>query len=74
MARKGEAIYKRKDGRYEARFIKGYTNGKADYIFVYGKTYMEAKKKRQQTIRVFNTFKLQNSNKVFNILVFSVNF
>lgn len=61
MARKGEAIYKRKDGRYEARFIKGYTNGKADYIFVYGKTYMEAKKKRQQTIE---NYKLKtNSNK-----------
>ena len=41
MARKGEAIYKRKDGRYEARFIKGYSNGKADYIYVYGKSYME---------------------------------
>ena len=64
MARKGEAIYKRKDGRYEARFIKGYTNGKADYIFVYGKTYMDAKKKRQQKIE---TYKLKRNKNLNNI-------
>lgn len=63
MARKGEAIYKRKDGRYEARFIKGYTNGKANYVFVYGNTYMEAKKKRQRTIE---TYKLKTDNNKIN--------
>ena len=44
--RKGENIFKRKDGRWEARYIKGYEpSGKAKYGFCYGKTYSEAKGK-----------------------------
>ncbi len=44
--RKGENIFKRKDGRWEARYIKGYElSGKAKYGFCYGKTYKEAKDK-----------------------------
>lgn len=32
MARKGENIYKRKDGRYEGRYIKGYgANGETRF-------------------------------------------
>lgn len=43
---KGENIFKRKDGRWEARYIKGYElSGKAHYGFCYGKTYREAKNK-----------------------------
>ena len=35
MARKGENITKRKDGRWEARVIKGYDlNGKAKYQYI----------------------------------------
>lgn len=46
MPRRGENIYKRKDGRWEGRFIKGrQTNGKAMYSYVYGKTYSEVKQK-----------------------------
>ena len=46
MAKHGENIYKRKDGRWEARVIKGYdVNGKALYSYVYGRTYREAKEK-----------------------------
>lgn len=46
MARKGENIFKRKDGRWEARYIKGYElSGKIRYGFCYGKTYKEAKDK-----------------------------
>ncbi len=46
MARKGENIFKRKDGRWEARYIKGYElSGKIKYGFCYGKTYKEAKEK-----------------------------
>ncbi len=41
--RKGENIFKRKDGRWEARYIKGYD--KAKYGFCYGKSYKEAKEK-----------------------------
>ena len=43
---KGENIFKRKDGRWEARYIKGHElSGKIRYGFCYGKTYREAKEK-----------------------------
>ena len=46
MSKKGENIYKRKDGRWEARYIKGCsTEGKTVYGYCYGKTYREAKGK-----------------------------
>lgn len=46
MARTGENIYKRKDGRYEGRYIKGYdVDGKAQWGYIYGKTYSETKDK-----------------------------
>ena len=46
MARRGENIYKRKDNRWEARYIKGYRiDGTAKYGYCYGKTYREAKQK-----------------------------
>lgn len=45
MAR-GENVFHRKDGRYEARYIKGRRpDGKPFYGFCYGKTYEEAKGK-----------------------------
>lgn len=45
MPRRGENIYKRKDGRWEARYIKGYINKKTKYGYVYAKTYKEVKEK-----------------------------
>ena len=46
MSRKGENIYKRKDGRWEGRFIVSrMEGGKARYQSVYGKTYLETKEK-----------------------------
>lgn len=46
MSKKGENIYKRKDKRWEARYIKGYTpSGTARYGYCYAKTYREAKEK-----------------------------
>lgn len=43
---KGENIFKRKDGRWEARYVKGYElSGKIRYGFCYGRTYREAKEK-----------------------------
>lgn len=47
VPRKGENIYRRKDGRWEARYIHHYEKGKAKYRSVYGATYTEAKEKRQ---------------------------
>lgn len=44
MSKKGENIYKRKDGRWEGRYIKFYdAAGKAKYGYLYGKTYSEVK-------------------------------
>lgn len=45
MPRKGENIYKRKDGRWEGRYIKGRSGKKAIYGYVYSKSYSEVKKK-----------------------------
>lgn len=46
MARTGENIYKRKDGRWEARYIASYDgNGKAKYKYLYSRTYTEVKAK-----------------------------
>ncbi len=45
MARKGENIYKRKDGRWEGRFIKGRCGSKIQYGYVYAKTYRETREK-----------------------------
>lgn len=43
---KRENIFLRKDGRFEARYVKGRNeNGKLIYGFCYGKTYEEAKEK-----------------------------
>ena len=68
MGRKGENIFYRKDGRWEARYVKEQLdNGKYKYGYVYGKSYMEAKQKRnmiqldlermrQQKIKGHHTF------------------
>ena len=53
MARTGENIYKRKDGRWEARYISSYNaDGKAKYKYLYARTYAEVKTK---LIRVQNS-------------------
>ncbi len=48
MPRKGENIFHRKDGRWEARYIARYEGGRARYRSVYALTYAEAKQKRAQ--------------------------
>lgn len=67
MARKGENIYKRKDGRYEGRYIKGYsTDGKAQFGYIYGRNYADVKERlvqykaniRNNTKTVSSTIKL----------------
>lgn len=46
MARRGENIYKRKDGRWEGRYKYGYNDsGKAKYRSVYGHSYAEVRSK-----------------------------
>ena len=43
MSKRGENIYKRKDGRWEGRYKKDRINNKIIYGYVYGKTYKEVK-------------------------------
>lgn len=44
MARHGENIYKRKDGRYEGRYVIGKTiQGKTRFGYIYGRQYSEVK-------------------------------
>lgn len=62
--RKGESIFKRKDGRYEARYIKEKHNGKAIYGYVYARSYSEVKHKRMQIIK--KNEESQKLNKAFN--------
>jgi len=45
MAKKGINIYKRKDGRWEGRYIKEYINNKPKYGYVYSRNYSETKEK-----------------------------
>ncbi|EOH98246.1 hypothetical protein UAW_01427 [Enterococcus haemoperoxidus ATCC BAA-382] len=64
MARKGENIYKRKDGRWEGRYIKGRkANGLIHYGYVYGQTYTEVKKKL--TIKKATMFSAQDQSEQF---------
>lgn len=61
MSRKGENIYKRKDGRWEGRYIKARSSeGKILYGYVYAKTYRDAKARLLQC-NVENTI-VQNQN------------
>lgn len=62
MPKKGENIYKRKDGRWEGRYIRSHSdNGKAVYGYVYAKTYAEVK------LKLFESkIALQNQNQCKN--------
>ena len=55
MPRKGESIFRRKDGRWEARYIKGYKkDGTKIYGSVYAKTYTEVKRRPIYIIKETN--------------------
>lgn len=44
MPRHGENIYKRRDGRYEGRYVVGKTmTGKTRFGYVYGRQYTEVR-------------------------------
>jgi len=54
--RKGENIYKRKDGRWEGRYKKGYKpNGKIKYGYIYGKTFSEVRSQLYSMKAYYNT-------------------
>lgn len=48
MSRRGENIFKRKDGRWEARVPEYKINGEKIYRSIYGKSYTEVKLKKEE--------------------------
>ena len=53
MPRKGENIFKRRDGRWEGRYIsyiKGHDGKKVVYGYVFGKSYSEVKQKKAEAV------------------------
>lgn len=74
MARKGENIFKRKDGRWEARYVKQREkNGKiSKYGYIYGRSYIEVKRKRNcaiENLKVNNLKKTSINDIVFSIAI-----
>ncbi len=68
MSRKGENIFLRKDGRWEARYIIGHDEyGKTRYGYTYGKTYLEAK--RNKNSKIIELQELIENNKKFGVVV-----
>ena len=62
MPKKGENIYKRKDGRWEGRYIKSRTDsGKIIYGYVYARSYRETKEKQKAKIASY-TSQIANKN------------
>ena len=73
MPRRGENIRKRKDGRWEGRFIKTYDAfGKAKYSSVYGSTYLDVKKKLNGIVEHVpkNSFYMQKYDLTFREILF----
>lgn len=71
--KKGTNIYKRKDGRWEARYFKSISkDGKRIYGSVYGKTFDEAKLKQEEFIQKCSVSTHKNSKVVFTLKDISV--
>ena len=63
MRRKGENIYKRKDGRWEGRYIKDRkASGKAVYGYIYARTYHDVKYRLREAEQVCCRYSSENCN------------
>ena len=59
MPKRGANIYKRKDNRWEGRYIKCYDNeGRKKYGYIYGASYAEAKERLQKVKGELSLFEL----------------
>ena len=69
MARTGENIYKRKDGRWEARYIISYDEeGKAKYKYLYARNYSEVKgklRKAQNGVMIVRDIEKHSNNEIY---------
>ena len=74
MSKRGENITKRKDGRWEARILKGYgQGGRAIYKSLYGSSYSEAKTKKTEYLALHNLEKNNvNNNSIFFDVILSL--
>lgn len=66
MSRKGENIYKRKDGRWEARYSNGLNpDGTIKYGYCYGRSYREVRDKAAEAkaVQLMNAPKNNSNNK-----------
>ena len=71
MPRRGENIFKRKDNRWEGRYISNYdNNGKAVYKSVYAKTYRDTKLKLESAKEQSNKITENQSIKTFRDLLY----
>ena len=71
MPKKGTNIFKRKDGRWEARYVKSVTaDGSKKYGSVYGKTFTEAKEKQELCIRNNRLYQSTNHNLLLTNLMY----
>ena len=68
MARTGQNITLRKDGRWEGRYIKGYQDGKAVYAYVYARSFEEACQKKAEAQREHSACKNNFNNCIFSDL------
>jgi len=67
MARRGENIRKRTDGRWEGRYIEKYDiNGKACYRSVYGSSYSNVKNKLKEYKKVTSNVSIINIENLCN--------
>ena len=69
MARRGENIHKRKDGRWEGRYIKAHTpEGKIQWGYVYGTVYAEVKRVLIQKKAEAGFYNLKRTDLTFEAL------
>ena len=69
MARRGENIHKRKDGRWEGRYIKARTpEGKIQWGYVYGIVYAEVKRVLIQKKAEAGFYNLKRTDLTFEAL------
>ena len=67
MPKRGENIYKRKDGRWEGRYIRGRSpSGRAEYGYVYATSYRECRAKRQQRLESLQELPAKTSSLTLN--------
>lgn len=74
MARRGENIYKRKDGRWEGRYKNGFKpDGKTKYSSVYGRSYSEVRSVLIQKKQDANTGKTRCNHRFCEVVCLWLN-